>query len=202
MTRTGPLADVLRRQHGHMHELVGCVMEVGGPARSNALREMVHYVALHEAAERTFMHASGLLNVEAAATARHRLDEEDEIAALITHIEGVADDSLDFAIYFSLLEESLAGHGRAEEEVEVPALGAMLSQPELDRLADAMSLVDSWSELSRRITAGTPSGADPPFAGLMPVTAGPVRGAAPPSPTYVEQHRRGVSAFEAVVRAL
>ena len=185
MTPPHALLGVLHRQHAHIAELLSHVLDVSGPERSTAMTELLRYLALHESAEQTFMHPVGLRTAGDAAAVQGRMAEEGEIVAVITNLEGVKPDSMDFLIYISLLEEAFHSHSRAEEEVEASVLGANVGNDELERIAQDLALVDLWMDPA---TASIPgSVAHLPWAGNH------LRG-------FGELHRRSLRAFEAVAR--
>lgn len=179
------LLGVLHRQHARIAELLSRAHEASGAERSEAVAELFHYLALHESAEQTFMHPVCLRSAGDAAAVQGRLVEEGELEAVIANLEGVDPDSLDFLIYFGLLEESFRAHSRAEEEIEAAVLAETVSTDELERIAHDLSLVDTWMDPATRSIPG--SVAHLPWMGNHTVPFG-------------DLHRRSLTAFEAVAR--
>lgn len=157
MARTQVLLETLNRQHAVVRELVAEVSRATDGVRRQAVDRLLRYLALHEAAEQAVMHPTGLLNAADVDVVEGRIAEEHEIHALITRLEECPPGSVDFMIYFGLLDEALSAHLRAEEEVEAPVLTSSLGEDELRHLAATLALVDSWSDSSAPIP--------PPLAG-------------------------------------
>lgn len=187
MTPPHSLLGVLRRQHAQIEALVSRVLDVGGAERKGAVVDLLRYVALHESAEQTFMHPVGLRSAGDAAAVQGRVAEEREIEAVIMNLEGLDPDSMDFLIYFGLLEEALRGHTRAEEEVEAPVLGRAVNNGELEQIAHDLALVDAWMDPATRSIGGS--------VARLPWTVGPPSGV-----RFGDLHRRSLEAFEAVAR--
>lgn len=187
MTPPQTLLEVLRRQHARISALLRRVMHVDGGERREAVTDLLRYLALHESAEQIFVHPAGLRAAGDRAAVQGRVAEEHEIEAVIANLEGLDPDSMDFMIYFGLLEEALSGHLRAEEDVEVRMLGASLDHHDLDRMARDLDLVDAWMDPAIRSIGG--SVAQLPFA----ANGAPVR--------YGDLQHRSLLAFGAVARA-
>ncbi|MDV3220275.1 hemerythrin domain-containing protein [Intrasporangium sp.] len=181
------LLRVLRRQHARIASLLSRVTETEGSARRAAVAELLHYVALHESAEQTFMHPVGLQAVGDRAAVQGRVVEEREIEAVITNLEGLDPDSMDFMIYFGLLEEALGGHTRAEEEVEARLLEQAVPGEQLETISHDLALVDVWMDPATRSIGGS--------AARLPWRPGNTDGA-----RFGELRRRSLEAFEAVAR--
>ncbi|GAA6527656.1 hemerythrin domain-containing protein [Intrasporangium sp. DVR] len=181
------LLRVLQRQHAHIASLTSRVMESVGRERQGAVTDLLQYVALHESAEQTFMHPVAIRSVGDMSAVQGRVAEEREIEAVITHLEGLNPDSVDFMIYFGLLEEALSGHTRAEEEVEAPVLGAVVPDQEIEHMARGLELVDVWMDPATRSIDGSMARLP-----LLPGPAGQVG--------FGELQRRSLEAFDAVFR--
>ncbi|HEX6054854.1 MAG TPA: hemerythrin domain-containing protein [Intrasporangium sp.] len=181
------LLRVLRRQHAYIASLVFSVTVSSGQERENAMADLLHYVALHESAEQTFMHPVALKSVGDLAAVQGRVAEEREIEAVITHLEGLDTDSMDFMIYFGLLEEALNGHTRAEEDVEAHTIGNAVADAEVQSMARDLELVDAWMDPATHSIGGS--------VAQLPWTPGQHNGA-----RFEELSRKSLEAFAAVSR--
>lgn len=187
MTPPQSLLSVLRRQHAHIEAMTSRVLDVEGPARREAVVDLLRYLALHESAEQTFMRPPWLTSSGGTAAARARVAQEREIEAVIVNLETVHPESVDFLIYFGLLEEALRSHTRVEEEVEVPILGGCLPPHEVERIAQQVGLVDAWMDPAMHSIDGS--------VARLPWTVGPHQNV-----RYGELRQKSLEAFEAVAR--
>lgn len=187
MSSPESLLRVLRRQHAHIASLVFRVTDSSGSERGAAVADLLHYVALHESAEQTFMHPVGLTRVGDLAAVQGRVVEEREIAAVITHLEDLDSDSMDFMIYFALLEEALAGHTRAEEDIEAHTISDAVPEDVVQSIAAGLELVDAWMDPATHSISGS--------VAQLPWTPGQRNGA-----SFAELYRKSLEAFEAVSR--
>jgi hypothetical protein len=187
MSSPESLLRVLRRQHAYIASLVFGVTVSVGQERDNAVADLLHYIALHEAAEQTFMHPVGLESVGDLAAVQGRVVEEREIEAVITHLEGLDADSMDFLIYFGLLEEALNGHTRAEEDVEAHTISNAVADETVQAITRGLELVDAWMDPATHSIGGS--------VAQLPWTSGERNGL-----RFGELHRKSLEAFEAVSR--
>lgn len=187
MSSSESLLRVLRRQHSYIASLVFGVTVSSGQQRENAMVDLLHYIALHESAEQTFMHPVGLKSVGDLAAVQGRVAEEREIEAVITHLEGLDGDSMDFMIYFGLLEEALNGHTRAEEDVEAHTICDAVADEQVQSIASGLELVDVWMDPATHSIGGS--------VAQLPWTPGVRNGV-----RFGELHRKSLEAFEAVSR--
>lgn len=185
MSSLHSLLSVLQRQHAHIGMLLARVGDSSGTARHGAVADLLQYVALHESAEQTFMHPVALKSVGDVAAVQGRVVEEREIEAVITRLEGLDPASVDFMIYFGLLEEAMSGHTRAEENVEARVLGAVPDH-DLEHMARGIELVDVWMDPAARLIDGS--------VARMPLRPGVT------DVGFSEMHRRSLEAFDAVFR--
>ena len=155
MSSPESLLRVLRRQHAYIASLVFGVTVSSGEERKRAVADLLHYVALHESAEQTFMHPVALKSVGDLAAVQGRVAEEREIEAVIIHLERLDADSMDFMIYFGLLEEALSGHTRAEEDVEAHTIGNALGDDKVRSIARDLELVDAWMDPATHSIGGS-----------------------------------------------
>ena len=181
------LLRVLRRQHAYIASLVFGVTVSSGKERQHAVADLLHYIALHESAEQTFMHPAGLASVGDLAAVQGRVVEEREIEAVITHLESLDADSMDFMIYFGLLEEALTGHARAEEDVEAHTICNALPDEQVQSIASGLELVDTWMDPATHSIGGS--------VAQLPWGRGERNGM-----RFGELHARSLEAFEAVFR--
>ena len=187
MSSPESLLRVLRRQHAHIGSLVFAVTVSSGQERKNAVADLLHYVALHESAEQTFMHPVGLKSVGDLAAVQGRVVEEREIEAVITHLESLDADSMDFMIYFGLLEEALNGHARAEEDLEAHTISEAVPDEQIKSIASGLELVDVWMDPATHSIVGS--------VAQMPWPRGDRNGV-----RFGEMHRKSLAAFGAVSR--
>ena len=141
------LVDVLVRQHRRIRGLVEEVRRAQrSSGRSRAVNRLLRYLSLHESAEQAVVHPAGIREVGDLAAVQDRIQEEHELAALVSRLEVCHPASIDFMIYFGLLDEALDSHLSAEERIEAPALVADLAEETLRRMVAALALVDEWDK--------------------------------------------------------
>ena len=107
--------------------------------------------------------------------------------AVITHLEDLDSDSVDFMIYFGLLEEALNGHTRAEEDIEAHTISNAVSQDVVHSIAAGLELVDAWMDPATHSIGGS--------VAQLPWLPGERNGA-----RFGELSRKSLEAVEAVSR--
>lgn len=169
---TPDLLAALAAQHGRIKALMIEVKSHHGEQRREAFTRLCRFLAIHEAAEQAFIHGPGAADLaEESTLSRQRIIEEHEAEVVIGRLESFDVDSSAFFSQFNSFQEAVVHHATAEETEEVPAFAATQQPEDIERIVDALAMVEEWS-------ADTSAGAV--------VTVGG---------TFAEQHRSAIAAF-------
>ena len=127
-TDTGrPLTMTVGAQHATIRALFAEVTD--GGQRRERFAELARYLAIHEAAEQTFLGRG-----------------HSEQAAMVSRLEQIGPDDPYFLIQLGLLEETAEEHARHAEKNELPALEASLAPDALRDARDGMAQVEVLAE--------------------------------------------------------
>jgi uncharacterized membrane protein len=126
-------------QHARITTLVQAVGTAGPEDRESRLRDLLGYLAGHEAVEEELIHPLVPRGV-AQEVARQRVIEEEGVSQQLEHLEGLDPASPSFSTQFGLIEDAISHHAKAEEAEELPRLAAALSD------ADAALIVRALEE--------------------------------------------------------
>jgi hemerythrin superfamily protein len=164
------IRGALNAEHEHLWQLLSAVRHARGGGRRTALRSLLRYVAVHEAAEEVVIH-----NAWVDDSTRERLDEEREIAEIIERMVRMTEgpeppdetDTSDatawddeFLVVLDQLERSLRDHAEAEENEELPILASKLGTEALGEMLRVVLMVREMAS-----DAASPI-ADGPFAAM------------------------------------
>ena len=137
MTSTAEqVTELLRSEHQHIKDMLTEVIDNRGAARDSAFTALERFLAAHEAAEETFIHA-----LEDSAVAQDRVREEEKAGQLIARLEAMDFATEAFESAFAEFAHSVKAHADAEEHVELPSLTKDASPEELGRMYDALQKV-------------------------------------------------------------
>jgi hemerythrin superfamily protein len=152
-TTAGDVLGAIAAQHARITTLVRHVSTAAPDEREERLRELLAYLAGHEAVEEELIHPF-LPVVDGEEVALQRTREEDGIRQQIEHLEQLGVGSPTFTTQFGLIEEALTHHSRAEEGDELPRLSSVLSD------ADAAVIVSALAAQEEAARTGTGSFAE------------------------------------------
>jgi hypothetical protein len=155
------LATTIAGQHASVRRLFAEATDASTDVRGARFADLARYLAIHEAAEQTFLHrldAEQDAAAEAGGVVQQRLDEEQEASTLVVRLEQLGPDDPAFLTQLGLLEEAVEQHAAREERDELPLLEGALAPGQLAAVQDGVGLVDE-------LYAGRGSGASVPVDG-------------------------------------
>jgi hypothetical protein len=124
-------------QHVRITTMVQHVSTAAPEESAERLRELLAYLAGHEAVEEELIHP--LLPVDGEEVGLRRAAEEDGIAQQIENLEQLDVGSPTFTTQFGLIEEALTHHAKAEEVEELPLLSSALNDADASRIVSALA---------------------------------------------------------------
>lgn len=100
--------------------------------------------AVHEAAEEEIVHPAARRALpDGDAIVEARLEEEREAKTLLTELEKLDCDSIEFEEQFAICRATIIGHAEAEERDEFAKLGEKLDAGRLARMRKAAELAEA-----------------------------------------------------------
>ena len=154
MEKTTSTADevfeLLKAEHEHIQEMLVQVMDTTGADRDSAFGALERFMAVHEAAEETFLHS-----LEDSPVAQERVHEEEKAGQLMARLETMDTATEAFENAFAKFAASVMVHAEAEEHEELPELTRDASPQELGRMYNALERVPELANQSGRLEAGT-----------------------------------------------
>ncbi|TQM58505.1 hemerythrin domain-containing protein [Humibacillus xanthopallidus] len=125
-------------QHARITTLITQVGTAGPDDRPARLRDLLGYLAGHEAVEEELLHP--LLRVgNAHEVAQQRVLEEEGVGQQLEHLEQLDPASPSFSTQFDLIEDAIMHHARAEEAEELPRLAGALSEADAALVLSALA---------------------------------------------------------------
>src|SRR5204862_7662218 len=115
------LGRTLTEQHRRVRALSRRVSEASGQDRAGAFLDLRRFLAAHEAAEASTMHACFHAVDREDVVVGERLEEEDDAAQAIAELESMEIAGADFGERFSELTDAVLTHAESEEHQELPA---------------------------------------------------------------------------------
>ena len=149
--------ELLKAQHEHIREMLAQVMDTTGAARDSAFRALEQFLAVHQAAEETFIHS-----LEDSPVAQERVHEEVKAGQLMARLEAMDTATEAFENALAKFAASMMVHMEAEEHEELPELTRDASPQELGRMYNALQKVP---ELANQ--QGGPLEAGEDFASML-----------------------------------
>ena len=128
--------ELLKAQHEHVQEMLVEVMDTTGAARDSAFGALERFLAVHQAAEDTFLHS-----LEHSPVAQERVHEEEKAGQLMARLEALDTATEAFENAFAKFSASMMVHAEAEEHEELPELTRHASPQELAHMANALRKV-------------------------------------------------------------
>jgi hypothetical protein len=141
---------LLKAQHEHIKEMLAQVMDTTGAVRDSAFGALERFLAVHQAAEETFLHS-----LEDSPVAQERVHEEEKAGQLMACLEAMDTATEAFENAFAKFAASLMVHMEAEEHEELPELTRDVSPQELARMYNALKRVPELAnQQGGRLEAG------------------------------------------------
>jgi hypothetical protein len=131
------VVGAIAAQHARITSLVQQVGIAGPDDRLSRLRDLMGYLAGHEAVEEELIHPL-LPAGDAREVARQRVVEEEGVGQQLEHLEQLDPASPSFSTQFALIEDAIAHHAKAEEAEELPRLAAAISDSDAAIILDAL----------------------------------------------------------------
>jgi hypothetical protein len=135
------LRATLNEQHETIKALMQAVKDSHGTTRQAAFEKFKTFLAVHEAAEETCLHAAGRVDLDSTRTVDERIAEEDRAAEAIAGLEGLPADDDGFGTAFDQLSNDVLDHADAEEYDELPAVLRAVPDEQLERALAALHRV-------------------------------------------------------------
>jgi uncharacterized membrane protein len=124
-------------QHARITTLVQQVGTAGPEDRAARLRELLGYLAGHEAVEEELIHPL-MPRGDGEEVGHQRVLEEDGIGQQIAHLEQLDPASPSFSTQFALIDDAVTHHAKAEEAQELPRLSSALSDEDVSLILSAL----------------------------------------------------------------
>lgn len=140
-------ADVvafLKGQHEEIKALFNQVDATEGDEREEAFYALRRLLAVHETAEEEIVHpVARRVLPDGEAVIAARLQEENEAKKVLTQLEQLELDSVEFDTLFAEFAGSVIAHAEAEEQEEFERLADHLDQSRLESMRGAVKFAES-----------------------------------------------------------
>jgi hypothetical protein len=134
----------LKEQHEQIKAAFNQVTNTTGKQRQDAFFALRRLLAVHETAEEEIVHPAARGALPAGnSVVEARLREENEAKKVLTELEKLDSDSIEFETKLTSLASSVIAHAQAEEHFEFEPLGDHLDQSRLERMRKAVSFAES-----------------------------------------------------------
>jgi len=134
----------LKEQHEQIKAGFKEVLNSYGEPRQNAFFALRRLMAVHETAEEEIVHPAARKELPGGDTiVEARLEEENEAKRILSNLEKLDVDSVEFETQFTMLRTAVISHAEAEEHQEFEPLGGKLNQEQLTRMRKAVSFAES-----------------------------------------------------------
>jgi hypothetical protein len=134
----------LKEQHQQIKAGFAQVANSTGERRKNAFYALRRLLAVHETAEEEIVHPAARRNIANGDTiVRLRLQEENQAKKVLSELEDLDVDSMEFQTRFNTLQFSVIAHAESEELEEFTPLGNILDQESLERMRKAVNFAES-----------------------------------------------------------
>ncbi len=132
------VVGAIAAQHAKITSLIQLVSSAAPEDREARLRDLLGYLAGHEAVEEELIHP--LLPVGAAQeVARQRVLEEEGVGQQLEHLEQLDPSSPSFSTQFALIEDAITHHAKAEETEELPRLSSAMTDADASLIVTALA---------------------------------------------------------------
>jgi len=137
------VVNFLHDQHAQIKSAFKQVLATSGEDRKNLFLALRRLLAVHETAEEEVVHpVARRALTDGEMVVRARLEEEHHAKQILTRLEGLEGDSLEFEQELVTLQSSVVLHARAEEVNEFQRLGDVLERDQLERMRNAVQLAE------------------------------------------------------------
>jgi len=144
------VVDFLIGQHEQIKSLFEQTLDSSGKEREKAFLELRRLLAVHETAEKEFVHSRAKRKMpDGDKVVGARLEEEHEAKTVLAELEKLDVDTEEFTRQLSKLRDAMLDHAEHEEKEEFSKLQEELSEDELERMGRAAKLA-SWPDRSRQ----------------------------------------------------
>jgi hypothetical protein len=133
--------STLSEQHETIKALMQAVKDSHGINRQAGFEKFKTFLAVHEAAEESYLHAAGRVDLGSTQVVDERIVEENRAAEAITRLEGLDADDDDFGTMFDKLSNDVLDHADAEEHDELPAVLSAAQDEQVERVLTALQRV-------------------------------------------------------------
>ena len=134
----------LKEQHEQIKALFAEVSMKQGKARKHSFYALRRLLAVHETAEEEIVHpAARRCLPDGNEVVAARLREENAAKKLLSDLEHLDVDSVEFETKFQTLRTSVIAHAESEEQTEFERLGSHLKKDRLDRMRRTVELAES-----------------------------------------------------------
>jgi hypothetical protein len=142
--------ELLKAEHEQIMVMFAQVLDTMGAARDFAFGALERFVAVHQAAEETFIHS-----LEDSPVAQERVHEEEKAGQLMARLEAMDTATEAFEDAIAKVAASMMVHMEAEEHEELPELTRDASPQELGRMYNALERVPELAnQRGERLEAG------------------------------------------------
>jgi uncharacterized membrane protein len=135
-------------QHAKITSLVQLVSTAGPEDREASLRDLLGYLAGHEAVEEALIHPL-LPGGAAQDVARQRVLEEEGVGQQIERLEQLDPASPSFTTQFGLIEDAITHHAKAEETEELPHLSSAMTEADASLIVTALAAQEAAAATRR-----------------------------------------------------
>ena len=142
--------DFLIGQHEQIKSLFEQTLDSSGKQREKTFLELRRLLAVHETAEKEFVHWRAKRKIpDGDKVVGARLEEEHEAKTVLAKLEKLDVDTEEFTRQLSKLRDAMLDHAEHEEKEEYSKLQEELSEDELEQMGHAAKLA-SWPDRSRQ----------------------------------------------------
>ncbi|MBN1174756.1 MAG: hemerythrin domain-containing protein [Micromonosporaceae bacterium] len=132
------VVDLLEGQHQQLRELFAILMTTPADEREQPFHELVHLLAVHEAAEEQLVHPLARMTPAGDGVVDARLAEEQRAKQALSDLYELGVAHPDFLRELAALRDAVVEHAMLEEREEFPQIRAHVPRPRRQRLAEAV----------------------------------------------------------------
>ncbi|WP_030167525.1 hemerythrin domain-containing protein [Spirillospora albida] len=141
--KANDVVDLLRAQHGRIRDLFDAVAKSDGKERTDAFRDLVRLLAVHETAEEEIVHPMARSLPGGDGIVDDRLEEERRAKEMLSELDGMDTADPAFLPKLDELRMAVLTHARAEERYEFDRLGDRFNAAQLKGLAAAVRAAEA-----------------------------------------------------------
>ncbi|HET9960534.1 MAG TPA: hemerythrin domain-containing protein [Polyangiaceae bacterium] len=134
----------LKEQHQQIKAGFKEVLATSGEPRRTAFYALRRLLAVHETAEEEIVHPAARKALsDGESVVQARLEEENAAKQVLSQLEDMDVDSMDFEVQFTTLQASVIAHAEAEEMEEFDRLGNQMEPERLQKMRKAVTFAES-----------------------------------------------------------